>query len=74
MNIPTPEELEALNENSRRPILTNEAVYAAVAFDNNTTAVHAQLEDLTPPEALEVLKVVVANHKAEVRDFNEDQR
>ncbi len=44
---------------------------------NDTTdpvaAVHAQLEDLTPPEALEVLKEVAANLRAEVRDFNTDR-
>ncbi len=29
-------------------------------------AVHAQLQDLTPPEALAVLKVVAANLRAEI--------
>ena len=32
-------------------------------------AVHTQLENLTPPEALEVLKMVAANLKAEIADF-----
>ena len=32
-------------------------------------AVHEVLEDLTPPEALEILKMVSVNLKAEIRDF-----
>ncbi len=34
-------------------------------------AVHDVLEDFTPPEALDVLKMVQANLKAEIRSFNE---
>ena len=37
---------------------------------NHVDAVHTALETLTPPEALEVLKMVAANLKAEVVDFN----
>ena len=32
-------------------------------------AVHKTLEDLTPPEALEILTMVSKNLKAEIRDF-----
>lgn len=69
VNIPTPEELDRLNENTPRPII--------VDYHNDPefviAAVHAQLEDLTPPEAIEVLNEVIANLKAEVRDFNADR-
>ncbi len=34
-------------------------------------AVHKVLEDFTPPEALDVLRIVRSNLKAEIRDFNE---
>ena len=37
-------------------------------------AVHAQLEHLTPPEALDVLRIVAANLKAEIADFNQSKR
>ena len=37
---------------------------------DHVDAVHTTLENLTPPEALEVLKMVAANLKAEVVDFN----
>ncbi len=70
-SIPTPEEMDILNEKTPRPILTDSPFITIMAVAD---AVHAQLEDLTPPEALEVLKVVTANLKAEVRDFNEDHR
>ncbi len=42
---------------------------------NETTekvdAVHKVLEDLTPPEALEILVMVSKNLKAEIRDFRD---
>ena len=37
-------------------------------------AIHTQLEHLTPPEALEILRMVEANLKAEIRCFNEVSR
>ena len=41
---------------------------------NETTekvdAVHKVLEDLTPPEALEILRMVSKNLKAEIRDMD----
>ena len=42
-------------------------------FTDNVDAVHTLLEDLTPPEALAVLKAVTFNLKSEVRDFNSNQ-
>ena len=36
--------------------------------------VHSTLEHLTPPEALEILRMVQANLKAEIRSFNEVSR
>ena len=36
--------------------------------------IHTQLEHLTPPEALEILRMVQANLKAEIRSFNEVSR
>ena len=36
--------------------------------------VHSTLEHLTPPEALEILRMVQANLKAEIRNFNEVSR
>ncbi len=37
---------------------------------DHVDAVHTALEALTPPEALEVLRMVAANLKAEVVNFN----
>ncbi len=34
-------------------------------------AIHQVLEDLTPPEALEILVMVSKNLKAEIRDFRD---
>ena len=36
--------------------------------------VHGTLEHLTPPEALEVLRIVGANLRAEIVDFNQSAR
>ena len=35
---------------------------------------HGTLEHLTPPEALEVLRIVGANLRAEIADFNQAKR
>ena len=36
----------------------------------NVEAVHEVLEDLTPPEALEIVTMVSKNLKAEIRDMH----
>lgn len=86
MIIPTPEELDAINrkgnsmnteaDRGQTDPATEASINLLAEMDFSNTedvvgAVHAQLEDLTPDEALDVLKVVVANLKAEVRDFRE---
>ena len=50
----------------KRTVMTTETFTEAM---ENAEAVHEVLEDLTPPEALEILTMVSKNLKAEIRDM-----